>query len=68
MGNSRCTGSLKHNAEKDCKKLSFLKKHKHDVLQRLLQDDNTCTISLIFSFNFFSTYASYRLTYNFDVL
>jgi BED zinc finger len=59
IGNSRSTGSLKHHAEKGCKKLSSLKKHKPDALQRLLQTDNTsCTILLTFSFNFDGTYAS----------
>jgi BED zinc finger len=53
MGNSRSTGSLKHHAEKGYKKLSSLKKHKPDALQRLLQTGNTSgTILLIFSFNF----------------
>jgi BED zinc finger len=59
MGNSRSIGSLKHRAEKGCKKLPSLKKHKPGALQRLLQTGNTSgTILLIFSFNFDGTYAS----------
>jgi hypothetical protein len=32
MNNLRSTGSLKHHAKKDCKKLTFLKKHKPDAM------------------------------------
>jgi BED zinc finger len=53
MGNSRSTSFMKHHAEKGCKKLSSLKKHKLDALQRLLQTGNTLdTILLVFSFIF----------------
>jgi hypothetical protein len=41
MGNSTSTDSLKHHAEKSCKKLPSLKKHKPNALQRLLQTGNT---------------------------
>jgi hypothetical protein len=59
MSNSKSTGSLKNHAEKGCKKLSSLKKHKPDALQKLLQTGNTSgTILLVFSCNIFSTYAS----------
>jgi len=69
MGNSMNTSSLKHHAEKGCKKLPSLKKHKPNFLQRLLQTSNTSgTILHIFSFNFDGTYASQSLTFNFIAL